>query len=84
MLSLIRNPRSRNLLPQVRRYSCKVDSDGNKRDGTLGVKALTCFGQETGTAKEVNLGRLQQLKKEIRFEDTNLRPLLVSEVEKGV
>lgn len=79
-----RNPKARNLSSLRRYYSCKVGSNASEWDGTINAKASTCFGQGTGTSKRADLGHLQRLKKEIRLEERNLKPLLVSEVEKGI
>lgn len=84
LLFMGRNLNQRNLLPLVRRYSCKVGNDNSKWDSTINVKALTCRGQETGDLERANLRELHNLKQEIRNEVKNLIPILVLEIKKGL
>lgn len=48
------------------------------------MKTLKCFGQEISNINKVNQGHFQKLKREIKFENFKLKPLLIIEVEKGV
>jgi hypothetical protein len=50
----------------------------------LDAKALTHSRQETDTDEGINLRDLQKMKKEIKAESKLIKPMLVSEIKKGI